>query len=191
MIKVDRPRLPYFLKIAPERCDSLRALAHRASTSQELADLWESDINPFFYEACHMLEVAAHEDKGVTVFIRQKLPKLVWQEDADMLLTGPVGGLGNLASLGLMQSLTQLARGEITRAVFARTFGHRGAHAFEVSTPRPAEDSNWIDQQLSCLRQDKDNVYAPMARQETPEDTTEGSCDTESDQPLVYKGSRT
>ena len=111
--------------------------------------------------------MAAHEDKGVTVFVRQKLPKLVGQEDADILLTGPVGDLGNLASLGLMQSLTQLARGEITQAVFARTFGHRGAHAFEVSTPRPAEDSNWIDQQLSSLRQDKENVYALMARQET------------------------
>jgi pyruvate,water dikinase len=49
--------------------------------------------------------------------------------------------------------LDQLARGEIDRATYARQYGHRSPHEFEVSTPRPAEDPDWIDKQLAGLRE--------------------------------------
>jgi pyruvate,water dikinase len=76
------------------------------------------------------------------------------------------GGTHELASLGLLVGLTQLAQGEIDRATFARRYGHRGPHEFEVSIARPAEHPGWVDQQLAGLRAAPIDVPALLARQQ-------------------------
>ena len=68
---------------------------------------------------------------------------------ANALTSGLGGKDGQLASLGLLDGLDQLARGEIDRDTFNRRFGHRGPHEFEISLPRPAEDPDWIADQLA------------------------------------------
>jgi rifampicin phosphotransferase len=67
--------------------------------------------------------------------------------------------------LGPLLGLAQLARGEIDRATFARQYGHRSSHEFEVSLPRPAEDPDWIDRQLAGLREAPLDVNTLLARQ--------------------------
>ena len=81
------------------------------------------------------------------------------------MLTG-VTASHELASLGLFTGLTRLARGEITRDEFARRYGHRGPHEFELSIPRPGEDPGWIDAQLAGLRDLRTDTDALLARQE-------------------------
>ena len=166
-MRANLKRLPAFLAQAPARCEALRARIQATSSSVELVALWQTDVMPFFHEACHMLEAAANQGGAAILTIRRNLQKLVGADDASALLTGPGAGSGRLASLGPLLGLTQLAKGEIDRATFARQFGHRGPHEAEVSSPRPAEEPDWIDKQLAGLRQAQDDATTLLARQET------------------------
>ena len=159
-------RLPEFLRSAPMRCESLREKIQAASSPQELAYLWDGEIAPYMHEAFHMLEAAANQGGAAILFTRRNLQKLVGEEDADTLLTGPAGDWGYLASLGPLIGLAQLAKGEISRETYAREHGHRSPHEIEVSTPRPAEDPDWIDKQLAGMREANENASALLARRE-------------------------
>ncbi|MGA2112579.1 MAG: PEP/pyruvate-binding domain-containing protein [Anaerolineales bacterium] len=166
-MRTDLKRLPAFLAEAPARCEALKARIQVAQSSTELAALWQAEIAPFFLECCHMVQATANQGGAAILTIPRNLQKLVGEEDANALLTVPDTGSGQLASLGPLLGLTQVAKGEIDRAAFARQFGHRSPHEAEVSIPRPAEDPDWIDQQLAGLRQAREDVTALLARQET------------------------
>ncbi|MBE3076062.1 MAG: pyruvate, phosphate dikinase [Actinobacteria bacterium] len=163
--RANHRRLPAFLQSAPNRCEALRGRAQAASSPQELAALWEGAVAPFAREAFQMVEAASRQNGNALLFIRKKLHRLVGQQDGDTLLTGASGQGGQLASLGPLLGLTQLSKGEIDRATFAQTFGHRGPHELEVSMPRPAEDPDWMDKQLAGLTQANEDAGALLARQ--------------------------
>jgi pyruvate,water dikinase len=164
--RANRRLVPNFLRTAPTRCEDLRAKIQAASTSQELIALWGTDVKPLHVEACRMWASLSLLGGLSVISLPEKLKKMVGEKDADALLSGSVGDWGHLASMGLMLSLTALARGEISRNDFSRMFGHRGPHEFEISMPRPGEDAGWIDQQLAALKEAKTDVNALLARQE-------------------------
>jgi pyruvate,water dikinase len=89
----------------------------------------------------------------------------VGEADTNLLLLATDSGTNQLASLGPLQGLTQLMRGEIDHATFTRRYSHHSPHLFELSYPRPAEDPDWIDQQLTGLRQAPTDIMALLARQ--------------------------
>jgi phosphohistidine swiveling domain-containing protein len=96
-----------------------------------------------------MLSAATRSSGASFVTTRKRLQRLLGDAGANALTSGLGGEDGQLASLGLLDGLDQLARGEIDRDTFNRRFGHRGPHEFEISVPRPAEDPDWIDDQLA------------------------------------------
>ncbi|MEU6432035.1 PEP/pyruvate-binding domain-containing protein [Microbispora sp. NPDC046973] len=153
-----------FLATSLERCEELRAAIRSTSSAPELADLWSRAVEPHFVTACRMLEAAGRQGGSTLVLTRDKLRTLAGETDAEAILTGAGGG-GELASLGLITGLGRLAAGEITRETFARLYGHRGPHEFEVSVPRPGEDPAWIDAQLAALRDIRDGADELLARQ--------------------------
>ncbi|MEN3540701.1 PEP/pyruvate-binding domain-containing protein [Microbispora sp. ZYX-F-249] len=153
-----------FLSTSRERCEELRAAIRSTSSAPELADLWSRSVEPHFVTACRMLEAAGRQDGSTLVLTRDRLRKTVGEADAEAILTGAAGE-GELASLGLITGLSRLASGEITRETFARLYGHRGPHEFEVSVPRPGEDSAWIDAQLAGLRDIRAGADGLLARQ--------------------------
>ncbi|WP_219508042.1 PEP/pyruvate-binding domain-containing protein [Nonomuraea ceibae] len=157
--------MPAFLAGAARRGEELRARVAATATPAELAALWSREIEPYFVTACRMLEAAGRQGGSTLVYTRDNLRRLVGEADAEAMLTG-VNSDGELASLGLLTGLGRLARGEITRDEFARAYGHRGPHEFEVSMPRPGEDPGWIDAQLAGLRDLREDTRALLARQE-------------------------
>jgi rifampicin phosphotransferase len=165
-VAANQKRMPAFLASAPARCEALRARIQAITSTHELRELWQAELLPFFRECSHMLEAGARRDGTAMVWVRRELRKLVGESDTNALLSALNGGAHELASLGLLVGLTQLARGEIDRATFARQYGHRGPHEFEVSMPRPAEDPEWIDQQLAGLHAAPIDVSALLARQQ-------------------------
>lgn len=165
-VRANQKRLPAFLGAAPECCGALHARIQAASSTAELVVLWQDDVAPFFHDCCYMLEAAGRQDGAALVMVRRNLQKLVGEGDTNALLTGLSAGSGQLASLGPLLGLTQLAKGEIDRATFARQYGHRSPHEFEVSIPRPAEDPYWIDKQLAGLREAKEDATTLLTRQE-------------------------
>ncbi|TDD01980.1 pyruvate, phosphate dikinase [Nonomuraea deserti] len=153
-----------FLATSRQRCEDLRDRIAATGSAAELAALWDTEILEHTVTACSMLEAAGRQGGTTLVFTRDRLRRLMGEIDAEAMLTGVNSG-GELASLGPVMGLTRLARGEITRDEFARTYGHRGAHEFEVSIPRPGEDPAWIDAQLAGLSDLRDDTEALLTRQ--------------------------
>ncbi|MBO0778243.1 MAG: pyruvate, phosphate dikinase, partial [Ktedonobacteraceae bacterium] len=160
-IRVNLKRLPAFLETAQSRCEQLHAQIQATTSPAALIALWRDDLEPFFHECCHMLEAGARRDGGALMRARLKVSKLVGEADANAILSGQ----SQLESLGPLLSLSRLARGEIDRATFARQYGHRSSHEFEISFPRPAEDPDWIEQQLAGLREAPADADTLLARQ--------------------------
>ncbi|MFB9629008.1 PEP-utilizing enzyme, partial [Nonomuraea helvata] len=158
-----------FLATSQRRCEELRATIAATGSGPELADLWEREIRPHLVTSCRMLEAAGRQGGATLVWTRDRLRKMMGEVDAEAMLTGVNSG-GELASLGPVMGLSKLARGEITREEFARTYGHRGPHEFEVSIPRPGEDPEWIDAQLAGLRDLRADTEALLARQQQARD---------------------
>jgi pyruvate,water dikinase len=154
------------LEAAPRRATALRARVAVARNAAELLQLWRNDVEPFFRHCSLLLAAGGRIDGGGLAKIRTELGKLVSEADTNALLTGLQGGGAALASLGPLLGLAQVARGEIDRQTYARTWGHRGPHEFEVSTRRPGEDPDWIDAQLAGLRESTTDVRALLEQQQ-------------------------
>jgi rifampicin phosphotransferase len=153
-VNASAKRLPQFLADAPGRCDRLRAEIGQAADAAALADLWPAQVRPLLVEAADMLAAAGSAGGTTLVSVPGKLAALVDEADAALLLSGQRAEgpeTTSLASLGPVVGLARLARGEIDRGTFVRQYGHRGPHEAELSIPRPAEDSGWIDDQLAAL----------------------------------------
>ncbi|NRQ32853.1 pyruvate, phosphate dikinase [Nonomuraea sp. NN258] len=157
--------MPDFLAGARERGERVRERIAATQSGPELADLWTAEVEPYLVTACRMLEAAGRQGGSTLVYTRDRLRKLMGDTAAEAMLTG-VNTDGELASLGPVMGLTRLAHGEITRDEFARAYGHRGPHEFEVSIPRPGEDPAWIDAQLAGLRDLRAGTESLLARQE-------------------------
>ncbi|RBQ11636.1 pyruvate, phosphate dikinase [Spongiactinospora rosea] len=153
-----------FLATARGRCEELRATVAACGSAAELTDLYERQIQPYAVTSWRMLEAGGRQGGTALLLTRSKLRKMMGDLDAEAMLTG-VNAAGDLASMGLVVGLSRLARGEIDREEFARTYGHRGPHEFEVSIPRPGEDPGWIDAQLAALRDLRTGTETLLARQ--------------------------
>ena len=164
-VRANQKKLPAFLVEAPARCEALHARIQEASSTSALIGLWQADLEPFFRECCRMLEATGNQVGGALITVRHTLRKLVGEADATVLLSGLSTGQAQLASLGPLLGLAQLAHGEIDQATFARQYGHRGPHEAEVSFPRPAEDPDWIDRQQAGLCEAPVDVKMLLARQ--------------------------
>lgn len=158
-----------FLAASPARCEELRECIAATTTPAELVERYDAEVEPHFVTSCRMLEAAGRQGGTSLVRLRYRLHRMVGESDAEAMLTG-VTGSGELASLGLITGLTRLARGEIAEADFARTYGHRGPHEFELSVPRPGEDPDWITAQLAGLRDLRADTTGLLARQEQARD---------------------
>ncbi|MBB2912085.1 pyruvate,water dikinase [Streptosporangium becharense] len=156
--------MPAFLATARRRNTELRERIAAAGTPGELAELWEKELLPYYVQSCRVLEAAGRQGGNTLVMTRDRLRKMVGETDAEAMLTG-VGADGELASLGPIIGLRKLAGGEIDRETFARDYGHRGPHEFEVSLPRPGEDPAWIDAQLAASTVSGERTGALLERQ--------------------------
>jgi len=165
-VRSNQKELPHFLQTAAQRTEELRGASKQAVTGRELIELWNEKVEPFFRQACQMLQAAGKQDGTGLTELRRSLQERLGETDANTLLTGLHGESNELASLGPLLGLTKVANGEMTREEYARLYGHRCAHEFEVSMPRPAEDPDWIDKQLARLRGLVDGPAALLAKKE-------------------------
>jgi rifampicin phosphotransferase len=142
--------LDTYLAAHPALCDRRRAQITKIAWPTELADLWTDVLNAEFHRVSWMLSAATRSSGASFITTRKRLQRLVGDAAANALTAGLGGQGGQLASLGLLDGLEQLAAGEIDPDTFNRRYGHRGPHEFEISLPRPGEDPDWIDKQLAA-----------------------------------------
>jgi len=84
--------------------------------------------------------------------LRKDLLKITSPDETVALLSNVSTEDEILSSLGIVASLDRLRRGRMSRGEYLEKYGHRGPHEAELSTPRPAETPNWIDEQLDGLK---------------------------------------
>ena len=158
--------LAAYLDDHPQRCDQRRAEITAITSADALAMLWTDVIEPEFNRVSWMLSAATRSSGASFVTTRKRLQALAGDAAANALTAGLGGQAGQLASLGLLDGLDQLANGEIDRDTFNRRYGHRGPHEFEISTPRPGEDQQWIDPQLAERAEARAGYRELLANQE-------------------------
>ncbi len=168
--KRDARALDEYLASHPQRCVERRAQITTITKGTELARLWRMRIEPEFHRVSMMLSAATRSSGASFVTTRQRLQSLVGDERANAITSGLGSQDGQLASLGLLEGLEQLAGGEIDRATFNLLYGHRSPHEFEISTPRPAEDPDWIDRQLAARPSEGPGYRAMLRKQEETRD---------------------
>ena len=145
----DARHLAGYLAGHPELCERRRSELAVVDDGPTLARLWSRVLEPEFHRISWMLSAATRTSGASFVTIRRTLQRLVGQAAANALTAGLGGADGQLASLGLLEGLDQVERGEIDADTFARRHGHRGPHEFEISLPRPGEQPGWVQQQLT------------------------------------------
>ena len=164
-VRANSKLLDEFLTTAPARCTALRERTAAAASPAALLALHDAEIAPYFRRCCHMLQAATRQDGDMLIKVRGSLRDLVGEDDADLMTTGLTADGGQLASMGPLLGLEQLAAGTIDRDTYLRDHGHRSPHEFEVSRPRPAEDPDWIDHQLAALGHVEESAEFRLGRQ--------------------------
>jgi pyruvate,water dikinase len=136
-----------------------------AGTKTELLSIWREEIWPHVSQSVWTVMGSVSLSVDYTMRLRRELTELVGPDDAGVLLSNLSEGSGELASLGPLVGLAKVARGEMEREAYLERYGHRGPHEFELSIPRPAEDPDWVDQQVAGFSQSPVDVEALLAKQ--------------------------
>jgi pyruvate,water dikinase len=155
--------LPAYLVTNPEWCGRVRKTIQDAATKGELLSVWHDEINPHVTRTVWIVLGIAFHSADYSTQVRRELTGLVGSDDADALMSNLSDGSDLLASLGPVAGIARMARGEMDRDKYLESYGHRGPHEFELSVPRPAEDPNWLNQQLAQFRANPVDVDALLA----------------------------
>jgi pyruvate,water dikinase len=134
-------------------------------SAASLGDLWESDMRSHIKAGAWCVLGSATHSASYTHKLRRQLAEIVGAQDADVLIANLGREDAPLESLGPVSGLDKLARGQITRAGYLESCGHRGPQEFELSVPRPAEDPTWLDRELERLRRDPVDLEGLIAEQ--------------------------
>ncbi len=141
--------LDAYLPDHPGRCERRRAEVRAVTEPEALAQMWSAVLEPELHRVSRMLS-AATRASGAFFVVTRYLLRFGGGADADLLTTGLAGGAEPLASLGLLEGLDAVSRGEIDVETFAHRYGHRSPQEFELRAPRPAEDPGWLAAQLAA-----------------------------------------
>jgi pyruvate,water dikinase len=159
-------RLPAFVAGNPRRCAELADRIGATTDPEALSRLWDDEVRPLVVTGSAMLGAAGRSDPVALLTVQKRLRRLVGEADATALTSGLTVDGEVLASLGPLVGLALVERGDIDEATYARRYGHRGPHEFEVSLPRPAEQPGWVQDQLAALRAAGADPLELLRRQE-------------------------
>jgi pyruvate,water dikinase len=157
--------LPHYLNSNPAWCRRIQQQVQEVQTKAQLRALWHETIAP--HVTARVWNVMGSVSNATTYMmrLRRDLQELVGPDDANVLISNLSDSSGLLASLGPVVGISKVARGEMGRKAYLDQYGHRGAHEFELSIPRPAEQPGWMDEQLAQFRTSPVDVEALLARQ--------------------------
>jgi pyruvate,water dikinase len=162
--------MPGYIASSPDRCRSLRQRIQQTRTLADLMALWHQELYPYFLQACWMLRVSARISLSLSQEVTRELADLVGEADANALLlhldraAELESDAGLLASLGPVVGIARVARGQMSRDEYLERYGHRGPQECELLAPRPAEDPDWLDQQLAQFERSPVDVDALLAK---------------------------
>jgi phosphohistidine swiveling domain-containing protein len=156
--------LPAYVEANPLWCRRMRQ-AIQESTPAQLIALWEREVEPHVRRSVLTVLGSASHSADYTTALRRELTPLVGAEDAAALTSSLSGDGDLLASLGPVVGLARVARGKLDRGEYLDQYGHRGPEEFELAARRPAEDPEWLDQQLARFDETPADLESMLAAQ--------------------------
>lgn len=163
-------KLPKYLAENPVWCDRMVHQIQKAKNKEELHSLWNNEIEPHLLQSIWSVMGSVSHFTDYTIKLRRELTELIGSDDADTLILSTSNSLDVkdeselLASLGPLLGVARLASGEMERSEYMVKYGHRGPNEFELSVPRPAEESGWLDEQIEQLRESPIDVEALLIK---------------------------
>ena len=158
-------KLSTYLNETPGWFQHMRTRLESTNSKAALLTIWEQEIAPHILQGVWCVLGSVTHSSDFALKLRRDLTKMVGPDDANILIANLSERDDLLASLGLVAGLAKLARGEITREAYLAQFGHRGPHEFELSVPPPAEDPQWLDEQLVHFRENPIDIDDLLAKQ--------------------------
>jgi pyruvate,water dikinase len=153
-----------FVTSNPTWCETqTRNLSNMGNT--ELIRWSQEMLLPYAARVFWWMVSSAMVQSNLISKLRGELLKLLGPDDTIALLSNVSTEDETLASLGVVAGLDRLRRGQISRDEYLKVYGHRGPHEIELSLPRPAEDPNWVDEQLAGLEHSPMNVDTLLRNQ--------------------------
>jgi phosphohistidine swiveling domain-containing protein len=156
-------KVPEFLATNPDRCRALRQQIQQAPAKADLVAIWHEEIRPKLTAGVWLLG-GATQPLEATMKFQRELTALVGEAEANTLFSNLSREHDLLASLGPVVGVARVAQGKMTRAEYLERVGHRGPQEAELSSPRPAEDPGWLDQQLAEYEKNPIDVDALLAQ---------------------------
>jgi phosphohistidine swiveling domain-containing protein len=155
-------KVPDFLATNRKRCRDMRRRIRNTQTGEELIAFWHQEMIAWLLDAMWIVAGGAAPLEA-KMKLKKELDELVGEADANALFSGLSSEEDLLASLGPLVGVARVAQGKMSRAAYMEAYGHRGPHEAEVSLPRPAEDPDWLDQQLAEYESNPVDVDALLA----------------------------
>jgi pyruvate,water dikinase len=159
-------RIPEFLETNPGRCKALRQRIRETNSKAELATIWHEEVIAKLEDTLWILGGSAQPLES-KMKLRDELVELVGEADANALFSSLSSQDEMLASLGPVVGVSKVANGEMSRVEYLERYGHRGPEEAELSKPRPAEDPEWLDRQLTEYEKNPVDVDALLARRQS------------------------
>ena len=153
---------PEFLASNPNLCNSLRRTIQEKRHKKDLLTIWQEEIRPRLTDGIWLL-AGATQPLEATMKFKKELVELVGEEEANTLFSNLSEEQELLTSLGPVVGIAKVAQGKMSRDEYLEKYGHRGPHESELSYPRPAEDPEWLDKQLSEYEDNPVDVDALLA----------------------------
>jgi phosphohistidine swiveling domain-containing protein len=156
-------QVPEYLASMPIVCKELRQRIAETDTRSDLIDLWHREVFSRIKGNMWIIAGSAQPLEALMNFKRE-LAELVGESDANTLFSDLSSKDDMLASLGPVVGVARVAQGKMSRAEYLTKYGHRGPKEAELSAPRPAENPDWLDEQLAEYEKDPVDVDALLAR---------------------------
>ena len=156
---------PAYLAGAPKWFIRCREKLEQEQTLSGLLKIWQDDIQQHVLQGFWVVLSTANASSDYTSKLRRRLLQLVGSEDAYTLLTNLSVETELLVSLGPVLGLSKVVRGEMTRETYLEQYGHRGTQEFELATPRPVEEPDWLEHEIMRFQKEPVNVNAMMGAQ--------------------------
>ena len=150
--------IPEFIKTNPGRCDAVIEEIKDADTYDQLNVLWCEKVKPLFIQNGLMLKTINEHYQGPWLNLAGDLKKLVGKEEADVLMSTVGNTYEELVSLGVMNGVSRVARGELSRDEYLEAQGHRFPDEWHLHAPRPYEDPTWLDEQIQLYKANPFNL---------------------------------
>ena len=154
---------PEFLASNKVRCEAFRLKIRSITDQNELLAFWNEVIRPGLTDGIWLL-AGATQPLEATMKFKRELMELVGEEDANTLFSNLSEDQNLLTSLGPVVGVARVAQGKMSREEYLEKYGHRGPHESELSHPRPAEDPDWLEKQLSEYRENPVDVDELLAQ---------------------------